>query len=79
MCIHSKLKVEDETDIPIEFIRITDMNPVGNGARAYIVIGGPLYNHVAFELHSQRNGAIKSRVEIYEMQGVRKNVTHTLT
>lgn len=55
------------------------MNAVGNGARAYIVIGGPFYNHVKFELHSQLNGAIQSRVEIYEMQGVRKNATHTLT
>lgn len=55
------------------------MNPVGNGALAYIVFGGPFYTHVGFELHSQRNGAIQSRVEIYEMQGVRKNATHTLT
>lgn len=72
------LKVEDETDVPIEFIRVTDMNPAG-GAQAYIVYGGPFYNHVGFELHSKRSGAIQSRVEIYEMQGFRKNATHTLT
>lgn len=59
-------QVEDETGVPITYIRVTNYASQGGTGHADIVFGGPGKSYVGLLFRSQLNAGINSRVEIYE-------------
>lgn len=59
-------QVEDETKVPISYIRVTNYASQGKPGHANIVFGGPGKSYVGLLFRSQLNAGINSRVEIYK-------------
>lgn len=59
-------QVEDETETPINFIRVTNYASHGQTAYAEIIFGGPQSSYVGMLFRSRLNTGVNSRIEIYE-------------
>lgn len=59
-------QVEDETQIPLGYVRVTNYASRGGPATTNIIFGGPGAPYVGLHFRSQLNSGINSRIEIYE-------------